>query len=172
MARKQAAGPSNPSTKLKSPNPPPSKLASATRAVQALAGLISLSLSIFTAKTVLSPLFGGVATNQHLEKISGALFASLFYVPSVRIPRVPSAVLLGAIACVAPTAFHGISLWSAPFTRDPVAGSVLAYVPPLSLMAYFSTIIMRDSMVSTIWSRLNASFLPVLFILDFNLFRT
>lgn len=116
--------------------------------MQAAAGLISLSLSIFTARTVLTPLFGSVATNQHLDKISGALITSLFFAPSVRIPRVPAAVILGVFACVTPTVFHWTSVWSAHFTRDPVAGCVLAYVLPLSLVTYHATVLVRDFTVS------------------------
>lgn len=148
MARKQAAGPSNSPVKTRSSSTTSSKCASATLAVQAAAGLISLSLSIFTARTVLTPLFGSVATNQHLEKISGALITSLFFAPSVRIPRVPTAVILGVFACVAPTVFHWTSVWSAHFTRDPVAGCVLAYVLPLSLVTYHATVLVRDFTVS------------------------
>lgn len=133
------------STAPKKPLGHASKTSSFTaRVVHATTCVLALSLAISTAKQVLTPLFGSVATNLVLHKavLSSTLALALFR------PR-SSPTALGVVLTIAPAAFYQIGRLTSR-RKDPFFGPIISYLPVLVPAILLTVGVVRDTLVSAL----------------------
>lgn len=112
------------------------------RAVHAAICVSSFSLAVSTAKQILTPLFGSVATNLFLQKAVLTTTVVLSLLPSRQ-----SALALGAVLALAPVAFHQIGSRTSRM-KDPVFGPIVAYMSILAPVAWLTVGAVKGALVS------------------------
>lgn len=138
-------------TSKTAPTPEPKSSKSSTVAlianVQAGLSLIAFAFAIAAIERDLSPIFGGVATNLYLKNVVSILPIALLFLPRLRLRSVPNALILSNCVCLAPFVYFQLGI-SAARSKRIILGPVMAYAPVLISLAYFSTDLIRQFVVS------------------------
>ena len=115
--------------------------------LQAAFCVLAVSLTVSSVRVELTPLFGSVATNLHLNQAASLLVMTLALLPPLSLDRQTKLAVLTTVLCAAPPALHLLSILSANL-RNPVIGPLLAYLPILTPVVYLTLDLIRSTLVS------------------------
>ncbi|KAA1466507.1 hypothetical protein DENSPDRAFT_831357 [Dentipellis sp. KUC8613] len=105
-----------------------------------LAVLAGLSLTTFLYRRVLDPLYGGVPTQRHLDKIIWAASITGGLAPSL--PGWLSLLVSGILLCAMPNTSYWVALYTGRW-GDPVYGPLVTHIVVLFPVMYFGVSLIR-----------------------------
>ena len=132
------------------PSPGPLSNASLTAAINGLCiiVLVGVSIATFGYERVLLPLYGGPATEHHLNKVVWSICILGAVVPAV--PLWPAILLGGVLLCAMPQTAY----WAAVYTGrmgNPIWGPVLTHLAIIAPVMLLGTAIVKTLQVSSMF---------------------